>query len=182
MWGTQVQVLLTYWVHKGETVKLLPPLASTKIQKDMETRCRISFNIPSTMLVSCESFSDRLWGMQVQVLLTYWEHKYCQLEHDCAEAKAQNAGPKELLSFEVDMKRLAILTEDVLSENAQENVKFLSVHCTPLKQVLPLVPCQRSTGHVASLAQVLYQGGSSCAGSQQSAPCAPHPAPGNSTP
>ena len=80
------------------------------------------------------------WGMQVQVLLTYWEHKYLQLQNDSAEARVESAGPKELLSFEVDMNRLAILTEDVLSENAQEHVKFLSVHCTPLKQVASCCP------------------------------------------
>ena len=71
------------------------------------------------------------------MLLTYWEHKYCQLQNDSVEAKAESAGPKELLSFNVDMNRLATLMEDVLSENAQEHVKFLSVHCTPLKQVMP---------------------------------------------
>ena len=33
------------------------------------------------------------------------------------------------------MGRLASLTEDVMAENARESAKFLSVNCTPLKQV-----------------------------------------------
>ena len=42
---------------------------------------------------------------------------------------------RTLAMHETDMRRLASLTEDVLAENARENVKFLSVDCTPLKQV-----------------------------------------------
>ena len=42
---------------------------------------------------------------------------------------------RTLAMHDADMSRLASLTEDVLAENVRENVKFLSVDCTPLKQV-----------------------------------------------
>ena len=74
------------------------------------------------------------------MLLTYWETKYSQLQHDPSEAGAAAGGPKALLAYEADIGRLATLTEDVLSENAQEPVRFLSVQCTPLKQVWPKPP------------------------------------------
>ena len=55
---------------------------------------------------------------------------YCASLLLCRQAK-----DKPLAGYETDMGRLASLTEDVLAENVRENVKFLSVNCTPLKQV-----------------------------------------------
>eukprot|EP00210_Caulerpa_lentillifera_P007994 g7633.t1 len=75
---------------------------------------------------------------KVQQFLNYWERKYKSLwDHDkVAYLRRYEKAQKPLSSFIADITRHLDLQEEVMSEDALTNMKFLRIECAPLKQAL----------------------------------------------